>query len=723
MNRGYALFCIMILGTILLAGCGDMGPAGPAGPPGPTGPAGPPGPTVPDGGPTATGETCGTCHGTGKTTDIAEAHPGPGIDVTLSDITLTNTAGIPSVSFHAATEEGPVTDLIFDDFRFYIADLVPADTPTTSWGIWSSPYFERWADESASSSTPTGIFDTNDAVNGNYTYAFVTGFGSAAALAEAPDYSETHTQRLVVTVAGHYDADGYAITNNTAGFLDFFTPAAGGAVTTSDSQNIVVTTATCTKCHGEPFQMAAHADRYLDTRACVICHSPLGHYGDRMQDDSAYLPLLIHKIHAAIGITRKSTGEPIFEDRVRGLGYENVTYPQNIKECVVCHSNPNDLPLGSGDRIDNWKNHPTAEACGSCHVDVDFTTGENHESGARPNSQCAACHPATGIGFGMSVTEAHEKTPPDEMNVPEFNVNLDITPPANGSYYVAGEEPEVRVTLTDYRTDTPVDSTIYTTVQDDPGVSGGGLNVARLYVYGPRAESVPVLATDTVTDPNFDSSTDTPTQAHSLFVDSTDILVTTDSSGFGYQLLAIPDDMTAGTYMVRVRIGDYGRVYDEDYQTESTAFNTIQIGTATVSPKVAGNACINCHGTEAAPFHVIRHASVFDTDECLSCHDQSGNHAIPLANRLHALHSANSAGDIYYIQGGYRDWAHVTYPQNIQSRVTGQETDDGLPRCVGCHTSDADTYKTMPYMMPCVGCHANPEYSDIDHMRQNGGPF
>jgi hypothetical protein len=469
--------------------------------------------------------------------------------------------------------------------------------------------------------------------------------------------------------------------------------------------------------------MAAHADRYLDTRACVICHSPLGHYGDRMQDDSAYLPLLIHKIHAAIGIMRESTGEPIFEDRVRGLGYENVTYPKNIKECVVCHSNPNDLPLGSGDRIDNWKNHPTAEACGSCHVDVDFTTGENHEGGIRPNNTCAVCHPATGIGFGMSVAEAHEKTPPAEMNVPEYNVNLDITPPANGSYYLAGEEPEARVTLTDYATDTPVDSTIYTTGQDNPGVSGGGLGVASLYVYGPRAKSVPVLATGTVTDPNFDSSTDTPTQAHNLFVGGTDTLVTTDSTGFGYQLLPIPDGMTAGTYMVRVRIADYGRVNDSDYHIESTAFTTIQIGTATVSPKVAGNACINCHGTETAPFHVIRHACVFDTDECLSCHDQSGNHAIPLANRLHALHSTNSAGDIYNIQGGNRDWAHVTYPQNIQSFLTGQLTDDGLPRCFGCHTSDEITYLTKPFMMPCVGCHTNPEFTDIEHMRQNGGPF
>jgi len=558
------------------------------------------------------------------------------------------------------------------------------------------------------------------AADGNYTYTFAATFAGAAA--QAPDYNEAHTQRLAITVSGRYDIDGTAVTGNTAGFLDFVTPEAGGAGTPSDSQNSAVTADACKKCHGMPFQQAAHADIYPDTRACVICHSPLGLYGDTMQDDSAYLPVFIHKIHAAIGITRKSTGELIFEDRVRGVGYENVTYPQQVEDCVVCHSNPNDLPLGSGDRIDNWKEHPTGAACGSCHIDVDFTTGENHEGGARPDSDCSTCHPATGIGYGMSVADAHTTTPA-EMNVPEYSVSLDITPPANNSYYVAGEEPEVRVTLTDYATGNPVDSTIYTTPQDSAGSSGGGLRVASLYVYGPRAESVPVLATNTVTDPNFDSSADAPTQGHSMFVDGTDTLVTTDSSGFGYQLLAIPDDMTGGTYMVRVRIADYSRVNDDDYRIESLAFTIIQIGTAVESPRVAGSACMDCHGTGTVQSHDAPHAVVFDTDECLACHDQSGNHAIPIANRVHAVHSTNSAGDIYNIEGGNRDWSHVTYPQNIQSWVTGQETDDGLPLCVGCHNSGEITYLTKPFMMPCVGCHANPEYSDIDHMRQNGGPY
>ncbi len=709
-KAGYALFCgVMISGALLVIGCGggDTGPPGPAGPTSQT--------VTPETPLVTTEETCEVCHSAGKIADIAVFHPDPtGLDVTLSNITLTNSGGIPVVSFHAATNAGPVTDVAFGDVQFFMADLVPADTPT-SWGTWSTSYFERWASES--STTAGAIFTNNGA--GDYTYTFVTGFGSATALAEAPDYNPTHTQRLVIRVSGHNDpATGVALTNNTVGFLDFVVPGAGTDAVPLDSQRLFVTAEACKKCHSPLFQQAHHADVYLDTRTCVVCHSPLGHYATIMQRDDAYLPVLVHQIHDSIVGSR--------------FDWSDVTFPQDVRNCVICHTDSG-LNLGTGNEIDHWKTNPTAEVCGSCHVTLNFTTGENHPGGAQPNSFCALCHPTAGNlnpALGASVPEAHDTAPdaflhPTPENIPEFNVTLNITPYANGSYYVAGEAPQVRVTLTDHTTSLPVDSAIYTTPQDAAGVSGGGLNVASLYVYGPRAKSVPILATGTVTDPAFTGATIPPTQEHLLFVNGGDPLVITDSSGFGYQLLAIPADMEPGTYMVRVRIGDYGRVGTGDYHIESTAFTNIKIGTPTVEVKVAGNACVDCHGTGTAPFHDERHAVVFNTDQCLACHDQSGNTAIPLANRVHAVHSANPSGDIYNINAGAisssRDWSDVTYPQNLS-----QVDQNGMPlyldpRCVGCHTSSDNTYKTLPYMMPCVGCHTID--GDIDHMRQNGGPF
>jgi OmcA/MtrC family decaheme c-type cytochrome len=699
----------MMLGAILLFGCSGGGGSGPAGPAGPTGPSSPENPP-----PVATTETCSLCHGTGKIADIAVSHPDPtGQAVTLDPITLTNTGGIPEVSFHAATDAGPVTDLTLDDVRFMIATLVPADTQTIgypstgSWGKWDTPYFERWAYERSGTDRsgnpyPHGVFDDSDAANGNYTYTFVTGFNSTEALAAAPDYNAADTQRLVITASGSNDpVTGFAITNNTVGFLDFVTPAGGGPVTTSVSQRLFVTADACKKCHSQEFVEAAHADTYLDTRTCVVCHSPLGTYGTTMQEDNAYLPLLIHQIHAAID-------NPAFEDQINGMGFGAVTFPQNVEKCVICHTTSG-LDLGTGNKIDNWKNHPTAEICGSCHTDVNFATGENHPGGPQGNDACKVCH-LNGTSFSKSVVQAHDTTPTG-VNVPEFDVTLTITTPVNGSYYVAGEAPEVRVTLKNPG-GSAVAPAVYTTPQGAAGVTGGGLNVASAYVYGPRAKSVPVLATGTITDPAFDSATDTPTQGHDLFVGGADPQVTTDGSGFGYRLLPIPADMKAGTYMVRVRIGDYGRVGTGNYHIESIAFTNIQIGTATVEDKVAGDACINCHGTGTAPFHDERHAVVFDTDQCLGCHDQSGNFAIPIANRVHAVHSANPDGDLYVINGGdpsSRDWSDVTYPQDIST-------------CVTCHSSGDTTYKTLPYMMPCAGCHVG-QPDVLAHMRQNGGPF
>jgi len=60
----------------------------------------------------------------------------------------------------------------------------------------------------------------------------------------------------------------------------------------------------------------------------------------------------------------------------------------------------------------------------------------------------------------------------------------------------------------------------------------------------------------------------------------------------------------------------------------------------------------------------------------------------------------------------------VTFPQNIKT-------------CVACHDSGATTYATLPYMMPCAGCHAGysfyweglGSYEAYAHMVQNGGPY
>jgi OmcA/MtrC family decaheme c-type cytochrome len=720
------LLCLVV--PMALAGCeGDRGSTGPQGPEGPAGPAGPT---------TTTNESCVVCHTANDVADITVAHPDPsGVDLTVSSLTVTNAAGFPQVSFHVDAGSASYAALTLAQVRLYIADLVPAGT-ATQWGVanptyvgtFPSPYYERWASEQ--SSTAGIAFDTTNAASGNYTITMVTGFGSAEALAEAPDYNAADAQRLLVRVSGKTEADG-SVTNNTVGILDFNVPADGASATAADLpqyQKAFVTIDGCKKCHGPQMAGAAHANGYLDTRGCVVCHSPIGHYGTEMQDDKAYLTQMVHEIHAAIAPA--------------GLGVERawdkITFPQDVKNCALCHNNGGNDLSATAAQIDNWKNHPTREACGSCHTDVNFASGANHDGGIQADdSACQYCHNAAAI------TGYHDTTPTG-INVPEFDITLVVTDAdgvaiteassvyaTNGGFFKAGDTFTVTATLKDHATS--ADFTEYMTPQDAAYVAGGGLHVASLYVYGPRSFAKPLLGT----------------QALSLFAGGTDTNVTTTASGFSYQV-TVPDNATTGTYMVRTRFADYS--YDrhsdapagqEPYRVESFALTNLQIGTATVENKVDGDACVNCHGN--ANFHQDDHAAPFDTDHCTACHDQSGGYADYIGNRVHAIHSANSTGDLKnYTDGTYtvdpdtglpsRDWADVTFPVGPVSPLGTNPMDywypegashaktSSTPNCVVCHNSGATSYQTKPYSSVCLGCHGDNSSANA-HMEQNGAQF
>ncbi len=62
-----------------------------------------------------------------------------------------------------------------------------------------------------------------------------------------------------------------------------------------------------------------------------------------------------------------------------------------------CHTGTGRKATPQGD---NWKNNPSRMACGACHNNINWATGENHPGvgGARADdSQCKTCHTATAI--------------------------------------------------------------------------------------------------------------------------------------------------------------------------------------------------------------------------------------------------------------------------------------------------------------------------------------
>ncbi len=686
----YILLALMLAATLgVLSGCsgddGATGATGPAGPAGPEGPVGPPGPVA------ESNESCNVCHGADAIRDIAVVHPML-VKPTVSNIVVSRAGDLLTVTFSVTADGDPVSGIgsvapsSASDLRVYMASIVPAGTVTANvpQSTWPEDYLESWAEERGSDA---GVVIA-EPTPGNYSFTMATPITAIGGV-DAPDALTTDVQRVLVRV----DARDFEGLNRTIGVADFDIPADGadtGVIT--DTIRTIVTMEACTQCHGDPLERAAHGGGYQSPQVCNICHSPIGERGDEMQADGAWLAALIHGIH------QESADLTAWD-------WSEVTYPRHPKDCSVCHFD------AGQDRADAWMT-ATIETCTTCH-DVTFDAGATHTGGTQTNANCAICHPASGNGFGQSVTGAHEVTtlkgdPAHEGNVVSnehaYTSTLTLTPPANGTFYVAGEAPVVTLTTTNH-------------AAGDYNNPDGPFTAANIYVYGPRSNSVPILTPGSTTDPAFDPATMVADQGRSMLISAAadDANVLTDADGFKYQLQAIPDDLAADTYMVMAYatdLTDCSAVYRGSVCIDGWQYTTIQIGTDTVQPRVAGD-CAGCH--DPNDWTTFYHRSYFGTDGCLACHDQSGNHADPIANRVHAVHAASANGDLLGLDwsGGDPDIERIEFPRNAYA-------------CEACHTSGYTSYLADPvpvtWGVPCIGCHGDTSGA-MDHMIQNGSNF
>ncbi len=666
-----------LLGTSLaLTGCsGDDGDDGAPGAPGADGTDAPFVQTV---------ETCNVCHGDGSfLEELGIGHDlgaeyFPTHEVAITDVAVTAAAGDTVVTFTVADAAGaPVTGADFNDdgaqdtVKIGYATLNPgvADGDANFW----LNYFTR-TETATPTVGPGGTAALVSATQGSNftctpveTVADTSGIYTCTIAAAEYNvaYAPTQTNRVAVFYG---DPVGQAA-------VDFLPNTLIGAGTFAQAQldvpltRDIATVESCNECHGA---LAGHGGDRTTVKNCVLCHNP----GTTDANSGIVVDMtsMIHKIHRGEDLTQPYT---IWGYRDAAHDYSEVLYPEALTNCEKCHT-ADDAATPDGD---NWKLVPTMNACGSCHDNISFEAivpaGMVAHTGypRTDNSDCAVCHPATAI------IEYHTVTPA-AADTPEFDVTISMTPPASGGYYVTGEAPVVTVTLAG------VDGSVYTSTATTEGVVGGGLAQADLDIYGPRAHAVPVLGGGV-----------------SLLATSTDTGVTATSTGYTFQMDAITDALTPGTYMVRFEGGDYGAIADDNYVTMSTALITFQIGTATEEAKVAGD-CTTCHGDTRMHLQGAHpHNAAFDTDECLACHDFSGGYGTPLVRRAHAIHSASGLG----ADGHDRVWTEITFPQDVT-------------HCQSCHTSTSTAFKDVPngYTLACVGCHGDVEGVQ-DHIIQNGG--
>ncbi len=467
----------LVAALFLLSACtgpeGEQGPAGTVGPPGPQGMPGAVGPQGPLGTQGAQGSP-----GPQGPQGLAGLLLPPGTDMGMNvDLGLKKPA---NGNYLAAGEKAVVTltlndaytgNLTRDDFATLALYMYgPQETTKTVTAVKLLNASEN------RSATPHHFIDllTNNStdlkVNGNvvtYTLQPVTN--------ELPG---TYTVAVRAVKKG-------ATSKNQAFILSNI------QIGTSTAERQTVNLSKCSSCHvgADNNQIYMHhvdpgRDPYgspaIDNGAvgtCKACHNNNGYasYTVSLPGGNAtrVVDTLVNRVHGLhMGEELKS---PLNTNPTTGgfRNYTEVIFPNNVKNCTSCHTD------------DRWKTKPSMLACGTCHDNIWFGDLKAIPAGfvahqGEPQADdggCPRCHQSDIDSWAPSIAEAHK------VSQPLNKVDISLTRPANGQYYVAGEKPVVTLVI---RSDngTPID---HTSVNDTT------FSAANLYVYGPRLQAKPVL--------------------------------------------------------------------------------------------------------------------------------------------------------------------------------------------------------------------------------------
>lgn len=317
----------------------------------------------------------------------------PGVKVAILGVT------------NVAPGKKPVVEISLTDSLDQPLDRLGAVTPGPA-----TPGFvlARWDPDSRTyfaytTRTRNGVTDPSTDQNGtwaelemgHYKYTFGTTLGA--------DFDVTKMLTLGVQArrvmpAEVLDGKTYYADNV---FKDF--RADGGAV--SPVWDKINTQTACNNCHNP---LALHGGQRRSVRLCVLCHQPQHSLSNT--GESFDLKVMIHRIHRGENLPSVKAGKPFLLTSTDD--YSTVALPQDIRNCASCHEGTD--PAKKPTQSDVWYTRPSRAACGSCHDDVNWATGEGHKAGAQADdSKCASCHAPVGDQeWDASVKGAH--TVPDK---------------------------------------------------------------------------------------------------------------------------------------------------------------------------------------------------------------------------------------------------------------------------------------------------------------------
>lgn len=271
--------------------------------------------------------------------------------------------------------------------------------------------------------------------DGQYLYTFKT---------KAPSGFDITASHRAACVAIR-DLSEFSLGTNYAGAVLDFVP--GGKPPTQVHD--IIRTEACNSCHAT---LAFHGGNAQGAQLCVMCHTKAA--SDPTTQNSLWFPVLIHKVHMGEKLPSVIAGTPYQIAGYQGAisDFSTVALPSDQGQCQICH----DAKYGAK-QANLYLTQPNRAACGACHDNVNFATGENHvDLPQLDDNQCANCHiPQGELPLDASILGAHINTDagliPDTQDFVPGMVfdNLVVT---NGT---AGTKPTIAFTLKD-KSGTPI---------------------------------------------------------------------------------------------------------------------------------------------------------------------------------------------------------------------------------------------------------------------------
>ena len=549
--------------------------------------------------------------------------------------------------------------------------------------------------------------------DGSYTYTFRT---------KAPSGFNASAVHAIGVYAARNLTD-FDLGTNLDDDVYYFTPNNGQQVS---NPREIIATATCQKCHGPNMHFHGETGR-SSVQMCDLCHT--AQTTDPDTRNTLDLRVFIHKVHMGAQLPSVQAGGKY---QIIGFGnavndWSTVQFPSPIVKCQVCHVGDANTTANTGDATqttagatvtnsgnpgtpgtvtgrvtaqhNNWLTNPTMAACGSCHDDVNFATGQNHPGGPQVNdAQCANCHiPQGELEFDASIMGAHVY-PPESTLLSGFRYAIRSV--ANTA---AGQKPAVTFTLTD---------------KNGGALPISAMNRLAVTLAGPTTDYV-----DTSTNRGYVQETIT---AANVSGGSNGVYTYTMTS-------AIPANAT-GTFAVglegrRVETILAGTTKQRSVQygaTNPVAYFSVDGSKVQPRREPAGNGnCLNCH------YRLALHGEnrVNNIEYCQFCHNPVENDAafrpanqgppqtIAFKFMIHRIHGGEELNNafgtdfvVYGFGGSRNSFADVRYPAPLTEcfmcHVGGSEN----PTEAAMNESPVNTPQYPinpmgPTTTACFGCH------------------